>query len=114
LLPKRLPSAVPRIKEAFMLAKGTLVAALAAAVAIAFSPLPELRAAPFGVPGSQTGSGDLVQPVQAKKKASKKKASKKKKGKRKKVKGKSAKATKSCGTFKYHKGGKCVDARDKK
>jgi hypothetical protein len=100
--------------EAFMLAKRTLVAALAAAIAIAFSPLPELRAAPFGAPGSETGSGELVQSAQAKKKASKKKAGKKKKGKRKKAKGKTAKATKSCGTFKYRKGGKCLDARDKK
>jgi hypothetical protein len=95
-----------------MLTKGTFVAALAVAVAIAFSPLPELRAAPLGPPGSQPGSGDLVQSVQAKK-ASKKKAGKKK-AKRKKAKGKTAKATKSCGTFKYHKGGKCLDARDKK
>jgi hypothetical protein len=103
----------PQDQEAFMLAKGTFVAALAVAVAIAFSPLPELRAAPLGPPGSQPGSGDLVQSVQAKK-ASKKKAGKKKKGKRKKAKGKTAKAMKSCGTFKYHKGGKCLDARDKK
>ena len=95
-----------------MLAKRTLVAALAATVAIAFSPLPESRAAPFGVPGSKTGSGELVQFVQTKK-ASKKKTSKKM-AKRKKVGGKTTKATKSCGTFKYHKGGKCVDARDKK
>jgi hypothetical protein len=105
--------------EAFMLAKRTLIVALAAAIAIAFSPLPELTAAPFWAPGSQTGSGDLVQSAQAKKEASKKKASKKKAGKRKKAKRKKAKVktakpTKSCGTFKYRKGGKCVDARDKK
>jgi hypothetical protein len=102
------------ITEAFMLAKRSLVAALAAAVAIAFSPLPELRAAPFGDLGSQTGGGDLVLSVQAKKKASKKKASKKMKGKRKRGRGKAAKAAKSCGTFKYRKGGRCLDARDKK
>jgi hypothetical protein len=52
-----------------------------------------------------------VRSVQAKKKAEKKpKGKAKKKGKRKKA----AKDTKSCGTFKYRKGGKCLDARDKK
>jgi hypothetical protein len=52
-----------------------------------------------------------VQSVQTKKAKGKKKKSKKvKKGKGKKA----AAATKSCGTFKYRKGGKCLDARDKK
>ena len=48
----------------------TLVVALAAAIAIAFSPLPELRAAPLGGPASQASGADLVQLIQAKKKAS--------------------------------------------
>jgi hypothetical protein len=53
-----------------------------------------------------------VQPIKAKKKSSKKKKGKKgKKGKRGKGKGK-GKST--CGTFMYKKGGKCVDARNKK
>ena len=43
-----------------------------------------------------------------KKKVAKKKASKKSKAT------KVAAATKSCGTFMYTKGGKCVDAREKK
>jgi hypothetical protein len=90
--------------------KKTLIVALAAAVAIALSPLPDLRAAPFA-PGSQS-AGDHVQPVQAKKKT--KKAKKKRGKKKKKAKGKKVAAAKSCGTFKYRKGGKCVDARDKK
>jgi hypothetical protein len=88
--------------------KRALVIALAAAIAIAFSPLQELRAAPFG-PSSQAAGGDLVQLIQAKK-ASKKKAKKKKKSKRKKA----GKGGKSCGTYMYRKGGKCVDARNKK
>ena len=87
-----------------MTTKRLFVIALAAAIAIAFSPLPELRAAPYAGPASQASSGDLVQLTQAKK------ASKKKKGKGKKA-GKSAK---SCGTFMYRKGGKCLDARNKK
>lgn len=93
-----------------MTVRRALVVALAAAIAIAFSPLPELRAAPFGGPASQASS-DLVQLTQAKKKASKKKGKKKKKGKRKKKAGKSGK---NCGNFMYRKGGKCVDARNKK
>ena len=81
--------------------------ALAVAVAIALSPLAQLRAAPtFG--SSQDMSNDLAQTVQMKKAKKKAKKGKKAKGK------KQAAATKSCGTFKYRKGGKCVDARDKK
>ena len=95
-----------------MILSKTFIAALAAAVAVALSPLPELSAAPFGTPGSLQSSSGLQQ-VQAKKKP--KKASKRKTGKRKKGKGKKASAAaKSCGTFKYRKGGKCLDARDKK
>jgi len=95
-----------------MVLSKTLIAALAAAVAVALSPLPELSAAPFGTPGSLQSSSGLQQ-VQAKKKL--KKAPKRKTGKRRKSKGKkAATAAKSCGTFKYRKGGKCLDARDKK
>ena len=61
-----------------MLTRRILVAALAAAVAIVFFPLPESTAAPFGGLGSKTASGDLVHSVQAKRKASKKKARKQK------------------------------------
>jgi hypothetical protein len=78
------------------------------AVAIAFSPLPELQAAPFAGTGSQPTTDNLLQSAKAKKKGSKK-AGKRKRGK-KKASGGSA----SCGTYKYHKGGKCLDARDKK
>ena len=46
-----------------------------------------------------------------KKKAGKKKAGKKK---RKGKKGKKASSGKSCGTYMYRKGGKCLDARNKK
>jgi hypothetical protein len=106
-----------------------MIAALASAVAVAFSPLPELQAAPFGGAGPQLGSSGVVHLAQAEKKApkkaSKKKGKKKAKGKKakgKKAKGKKAKGKKagkgtktaSCGTYMYRKGGKCVDARNKK
>jgi len=84
-----------------MTIKKTLVAMLAMAIAIAFSPLPQLQAATLG-PNSQPGSENSIEFVQAKKKA--------KKGKKKKAK----KAGKSCGTYMYRKGGKCLDARNKK
>lgn len=85
----------------------TLVVALAAAVALAFSPLPELNAAPFVGNGSRAVNSELVHSVQAKTKAKKKAGKKKRKGKK-------AKSGKSCGTFMYRKGGKCLDARNKK
>ena len=84
------------------------ITALALAVAIAFSPLPELQAAPFMGSGSQPTTDNLLQSAKAKKKGSKKK-SKRKSGKKK-----AAASGKSCGTYKYRKGGKCLDARDKK
>lgn len=87
----------------------TFIAALAVAVAAAFSPIPELQAATFN-PGSQVGSSSLVQTV-AKKKSSKKTA-KKSKGKHKARRAGKGKST--CGTYMYRKGGKCVDARNKK
>src|SRR5262245_58029021 len=100
-----------------MTIKKTLIAVLAVAVAAAFSPIPELQAAAFN-PGSQVDGSSLVQTIQAKKKQSAKKKSGKKKsgkkaGKKKKGKGKKG-ASKSCGTYMYKKGGKCVDARNKK
>jgi hypothetical protein len=101
-----------------------MIAALASAVAVAFSPLPELQAAPFGGAGPQLGSSGVVHLAQAEKKAPKKASKKKgkKKAKGKKAKGKKAKGKKagkgtktaSCGTYMYRKGGKCVDARNKK
>jgi hypothetical protein len=90
----------------------TLVAALALAIAIAFSPLPELQAASLMGPGSQPGTDNLTQTVKMKKK---KKAKKKKKGKKKKGKKARSKAGK-CGTYMYYskKTKKCMDARSKK
>jgi hypothetical protein len=84
------------------------ITALALAVAIAFSPLPELQAAPFAGTGSQPTTDNLLQSAKAKKKAYKKRA------KRKSGKKKANGAGGSCGTYKYRKGGKCLDARDKK
>ena len=86
----------------------TLLTALALAIAIAFSPLPELQAATFVSPGSsQPGTENLAQDVAAKKKKGKKKG-KKKKGKKAKSKGPG-----KCGTYMYYskKKKKCVDAR---
>jgi len=95
----------------------TLITMLAVAIAIAFSPLPELNAATFVTPGSQLQTEDLTQPI-AKKKGKKKKA--KKKGKKKKGKKKKGKKAKSkgpgrCGTFMYwsKKRKRCLDARNK-
>jgi hypothetical protein len=84
----------------------TLIAILALAVAIAFSPLTGSQAATFVSPDTKVSSDNLTQTI-AKKKGKKKKG-KKKKGK--KAKSKPGK----CGTFKYYKKGKCLDARNKK
>jgi hypothetical protein len=89
----------------------TFIAALAVAIAAAFSPISELQAAAFN-PGSQAGNGSLVQPIKAKKKKGYTKAAKRG-GKRKKGR-RAASKGKSCGTYMYRKGGKCVDARNKK
>jgi len=89
----------------------TLITALAVAIAIAFSPLPELQAATFVNPGSQPGVDNLTQTVKMKKKGYKK-AGKKKRGKRgKRARSKAGK----CGTYKYFskKTRKCADARNK-
>jgi hypothetical protein len=87
----------------------TLIAALALAIAVAFSPLPELQAASLVGPGSQPGTDNLIQTVKAKKKA--KKAGKKKGKKGKKARSKAGK----CGTYMYFskKTKKCMDARKK-
>ncbi len=61
---------------------------------------------PTGTPGIESG----VELTAGKKKSKKKAAKASKKSKATKV----AAATKSCGTFMYHKDGKCVDARAKK
>jgi hypothetical protein len=90
----------------------TLITVLAMAIAIAFSPLPELQAATFVNPGSQPAVEDATHLVKMKKKA--KKAKKKKKGKKRKGKKAKSKAGK-CGTYMYFskKSRKCVDARNK-
>lgn len=88
----------------------TLITALALAIAIAFSPLPELQAATFVSPGSQPQADSVIDHVKAKKA---------KKGKKKGKKGKRAKSKKGpgkCGTFMYYskKSRKCMDARNKR
>jgi hypothetical protein len=88
----------------------TFIAALAVALAAAFSPIPELQAATVS-PGSQAASSSLVQTIATKKSA--KKTGKKSKGKRKARRAGKGKKS-SCGTYMYRKGGKCVDARNKK
>jgi hypothetical protein len=76
----------------------TLMAVLALAVAIAFSSLTELQAATFVSPDTKVSSDNVLMTVAKKKKGGKK--AKSKAGK--------------CGTYKYYKKGKCLDARDKK
>ena len=85
--------------------RNTLLTMLALAIAIAFSPLPDLQAAMFVNPGSQPGTENLAHVVKAKKKG------KKKKGKYAKSKGPG-----TCGTYMYYSGKthKCMDARAKK
>ena len=93
----------------------TLITALAVAIAIAFSPLPELNAATFVNPGSQPGVDNQTHVVKMKKK--KKAYGKKAKRKGKKKRGKRARSKAgSCGTYMYwsKKSRKCMDARNKK
>lgn len=93
-----------------------LISALALAIAIAFSPLPELQAATLG-PASQPGADNLTHAVKMKKKAKKKAMKRAKKGKKKRKKGKRARSKAgSCGTYMYYskKSRKCMDARNKK
>ncbi|HEY7084328.1 MAG TPA: hypothetical protein VH519_05885 [Hyphomicrobiaceae bacterium] len=89
----------------------TLLAALAVAIAIAFSPWAELQAATFG-PGSQPGIDSLIHSVKLKKKSARKG---KKRGKHKRGKKAGSKAGR-CGAYMYFskKSRKCMDARNKK
>ena len=93
----------------------TLITALALAIAIAFSPLPELNAATFVNPGSQPGAENQTHVVKMKKKKKAKAKKGKKKGKKKRGKRARSKAG-SCGTYMYwsKKTRKCLDARNKK
>ena len=86
-----------------------LIAVLALAIAIAFSPLTELQAATFVSPDTKVSSDNVTHQIAKKK--SKKKKGKKKKGKKAKSKGPG-----KCGTYMYYskKAKKCVDARNKK
>ena len=85
-----------------------LIAVLALAIAIAFSPLTELQAATFVSPDTKVSSDNVTHQI-AKKKGKKKGG--KKKGKKAKSKGPG-----KCGTYMYYskKAKKCVDARNKK
>ena len=89
-----------------------LIAGLAALFAAS-----TIEVAAFVKPSGNSGIESSVELAAGKKKAKKKKVVKKKGVKKKAA--KKAKATKvaafkSCGTFMYNKGGKCVDARAKK
>jgi len=87
-----------------------LVAVLALAVAVAFSPIADLQAASFA-PGSQPGIDNLTQTVAAKKSVKKKRGKKaKRRGKRARSKGPG-----KCGAYMYYskKGRKCMDSRKK-
>jgi hypothetical protein len=88
----------------------TLIAVLALAIAIAFSPLSELQAATMS-PGANPGVDNAV--VKVAKKAAKKKA---KKGKKKSAKKAKSKGPGACGAYMYYskKDRKCADARLKK
>ena len=92
-----------------MLIRKSLITALAVAIAVAFSPLPELNAATFVNPGSQPEVDNQIHVV-AKKKKKAKKAKKAKKGKKARSK------AGHCGTYMYwsKKTRKCMDARNKK
>jgi hypothetical protein len=91
----------------------TLTTILALAIAIAFSPLPELQAATLMGPGSQPGFDSLTTLAKAKKKKGYKKKGKKKKGKKRKGKRAKSKGPGKCGTYMYwhKKSRKCLDAR---
>jgi hypothetical protein len=92
----------------------TLIAMLALAIAIAFSPLSDLQAAGLVGPGSKLDVDGVTHVVKAKKgktvKAAKKGKMGKKRGKRAKSKGPG-----KCGTYMYFskKARKCLDARNK-
>ena len=87
----------------------TLIAGLALAVAVAFSPLPELQAATFVNPGSQPGTDNLAQSVKTKRKAKTHTMKRHRRGKAKR-----AGSRGGCkGQYMYRKKGKCMDARNK-
>lgn len=91
----------------------TLIAILALAIAIAFSPIDQLQAATFANPGAQPSVDNVTHTIAAKK--TKKKAKKKAK-KRKGKKAKSKKGPGKCGAYMYYskKARKCLDARNKR
>jgi ABC-type transporter MlaC component len=89
----------------------TLIALLAVAIAIAFSPVQELQAASLLSPGSQPAADNVTYTVKAKKASKKKGKAKARKGKRAKSK---SKGPGRCGVGKYWKKGKCEDASSKK
>jgi hypothetical protein len=86
----------------------TLIAGLALAVAVAFSPLPELQAATFVNPGSQPGTDNLAQSVKTKRKAKPHAMKRHRKAKRAGSRGSGCR-----GAYMYRKKGKCMDARNK-
>ena len=89
----------------------TLIAALALAVAVAFSPLADLQAATFMNPGSQPGTDNLAQTAKMKRKG---KAKTYRMKRHRKGKAKRASSRGGCkGQYMYRKKGKCMDARNK-
>ena len=82
-----------------------LIAGLAALFAAS-----SFQAVAYIKPSAKPGIESSVELTAGKKKSKKTKKKASKKSKATKV----AAATKSCGTFMYTKGGKCVDAREKK
>lgn len=95
----------------------TCIGALALALAIAFSPLADLRAAPFANATARLGSDTLTQTVKAETKARKHRSAKKGNRVAKRHHGKRAasKGPGTCGTYMYYsmKNHKCLDARAK-
>jgi uncharacterized low-complexity protein len=91
----------------------TLISALTLAIAIAFSPLSELRAASFADPGLRQGAETLTQTVAMKKKT--RKAHARKAGKKRHARRAGSKGAGKCGAYMFYsaKGHKCMDARAK-
>jgi len=94
----------------------TLIACLALAMAIVFSPLSELQAAPFVNAGSQPVTENLAQSVKMKRRVKSGKMMGKMKRQRmgKRRMGRMARSRAGrCGMNMYWKKGKCMDARNK-
>ena len=95
----------------------TFIGVLGLALANAFSPMADHRAAPFANSAAPLGSDTLTQTVKAEKKGHKSTAAKKGKKMAKRHHGKHAtsKGPGTCGTYMYYskKGHKCMDARKK-